>query len=48
MFLIVEPSGTINIDEIKLIMGGHKYSILISHKIFIVELSGVMKFDHNM
>jgi hypothetical protein len=40
MFLIAEPSGVINIDEIKSIMWGYKYSILISRKIFIAEPSG--------
>jgi hypothetical protein len=37
--LIAEPFDVINknIDEIKLIMEGHKYSTLISRKILIVE-----------
>jgi hypothetical protein len=48
MFLIVEPSDVINIDEIKLIMESHKYSTLISCKILNVEPSGVIKIDHNI
>jgi hypothetical protein len=43
--VIDEPSGVMNTDKIKLIMRGHKYSTLISRKIFIADSSGIANLD---